>query len=64
MKYCIALADQATDGRCNDCWGGALGGNGGQLHRLCKSQNLRERQPLPLNALVWPKNWREETANE
>jgi len=45
-------------------YGDVLGGNGGQLHRLCKSQNLRERQPLLLNALVWPRSWREETGSE
>lgn len=64
MKYCLALADWVTEGRCNHCWGDVLGGKGGLLHRLCKSQNLRESQPLPLNALAWPRSWREETGSE
>ena len=45
VKYCLALADWVTEGRCNDCWGEGAGDC--SWHRKCKEDNLRERQPLP-----------------
>jgi hypothetical protein len=42
VKYCLALADRVTEGRCNDCWGEGAGDC--SWHRKCKEDNLRERQ--------------------
>ena len=44
IKYCLALADRVTEGRCNDCWGEGAGDC--SWHRKCKEDNLRERQPV------------------
>jgi len=44
IKYCLALADRVTEGRCNDCWG--EGARDCSWHRKCKEDNLRERQPV------------------
>ena len=38
MKYCLALADWVTEGRCNDCWGEGAGDC--SWHHKCKEDNL------------------------
>ncbi len=40
MKYCLALADWVTEGRCNDCWGEGAGDC--SWHRKCKEDNLQD----------------------